>query len=76
MKNIQMPKRMQELIDSIFCSDRPLDEWFALEKETEEYLKTVSKEELELFTDSGAGETLYMICSGLRYMEEQNKKAS
>ena len=70
MNRDKIPHKLIEIIDSIFNPNHTTEEWFALEKEVNEYLKTLTDEQLEFFTASGAGETLYMVCSGLRFMAE------
>lgn len=48
------------------------EQLFKLEKDLNEYLLTLPESERDEFADSEYGESLYMICSGIRY-EESNK---
>lgn len=48
--------------------------WFGLEKEVNEFIENndIPEECLYCFEQSGAPESLYMICEGFRYEEAQN----
>ena len=55
------------------CND--YDSWLQLEKEVQEFFSELTGNELEMvdqmFVDDGAGELLYMICSGIRKIKER-----
>ena len=47
--------------------------WFDLQRRVTEFLlNEATKEEDEYFTDTGAGEVLYMICSGYTHFKKEN----
>lgn len=50
--------------------------WFELEKEVNEFIENnnIPKECLDCFEQSGAPESLYMICEGFRYEEGYSDK--
>lgn len=54
------------LIDKVFNGNYSDTEWLALEKEAMELLEKSSVETQDVFAESGAGEALHMICSGIR----------
>lgn len=62
-----IPKKLSRLMEEILEKDHSHEEWFALEKEVDEYFEILPQELRDYFADSGAGETLYMICSGIKY---------
>lgn len=64
---MDIPKELDELIDTIKRKRHSEEQWFALEKEVDSYLKTLPQELRDYFADSGAGEVLGMICSGIKY---------
>ena len=45
------------------------NEWLTIEKEVSEAMLFATKEEIESFVDSGAGEILDMSCSAVRLMQ-------
>ena len=45
------------------------NEWLTIEKEVSEAMLFATKEEVESFVDSGAGEILDMSCSAVRLMQ-------
>ena len=69
---------MENLIQKIFNRNHTKEEWFELENETYALFKNVPTELFktidDMFIDSGAGEVLYMICSGFRYSEQHAKE--
>lgn len=62
-----MNPRLKHFIDAVE-SKKALSEkeWLALEADLKECLKTVSDEEELEFAESGYGETISMICDGIR----------
>lgn len=69
---MNIPIKLQMLIDDILTLRHTDEEWLELEKEANEYFKELSTEELNYFSDSGAGEALYMSCSGIRFERQSN----
>lgn len=67
-----MPRKLTELQRVIMDSNLTDEEWLALDKEVKEALSIATEEEEEEFTDSGAGESLYMICSGIEYFRDKD----
>ena len=63
-------KDAQYYIDLIIDGKLNDDEWLALEKEVDEWWNHAPKEEQDLYSESGYGESLYMVCSGIRYMRD------
>lgn len=59
------------LIDQILNDNHTESEWFDLEKQWNAVVAALTGEELESLTNSGAGEMLYMICSGFRFQKEK-----
>ena len=59
--------KLKWYVSQIMDYDHSPEDWLSLEKEVNVYIKTVSKDDIEYYTYSGAGEVLYMICSGIRY---------
>ena len=61
----------QALIGRVHSGCKTDNEWLALEEEVHAFFKTLPKELWviadEMFIEDGAGEILYMICSGIRY---------
>ena len=64
---MKIPIKLEMMIDRILSGTRTDNEWLALESEVKTYLKDLTKEQKDYFAQSGAGEALYMICSGIRY---------
>ena len=59
------------------CQSKSLDDeyWLRLEADLKEFWKTATQEEKdEWIKDWGYGEMLHMICSGIRYEREKEKK--
>lgn len=69
-----MEERINNLIHRIFHEHHTEEVCFSLEKEMKELLEDAPIELRNRFTESGAGEMLYMLCSGFRY--EKTKEAS
>lgn len=63
------------LIDTILELRHTDAKWLELECEVNSLFKSLPAELIkpveEMFADSGAGEALYMSCSGIRFQEEQ-----
>lgn len=71
-----MSDELQKLVDEIFGSEHTDREWLELEKRTNEYFKNNwSYDEHLQFLETGAGETLDMMCAGIRYKRDKNKRA-
>ena len=64
---MKVPIKLEMMIDRILSGTHTDEEWLELETEVKTYLKDLSKEQKDYFAQSGAGEALYMICSGIRY---------
>lgn len=62
-----MPKEAYRLIDEIMEKNHTDDEWILLENTVNSYLRNAPDEIEELFIESGAGDMLSMICSGIRW---------
>lgn len=60
-----MASRCSELIDKVIEGNRTPDEWRTLQKKYNAIVVTASAEELDELEESGVGEMLHMICSGL-----------
>lgn len=56
-------KTAQYYIDLVFDHHHTDEEWHAIFEEVMEWLKTCPPDQEEEFALSGAGETLYMICT-------------
>jgi hypothetical protein len=67
-----MEKALDNLINRILKMNHSAEEWFALEKEVNDLLPKLPMELEMKFTESGAGEALYMVCSGLRFEQSKN----
>ena len=67
-----MIKTLKELATTIMINDFSHDEWLKVEQEVDEAMLRSTEEECQDFADSGAGEILDMICSGIR--NTQNKE--
>lgn len=61
-----MGRRLSELRHEIMTGDLSVEEWLQLDQEVTEALADASEAEIEEFVNSGAGETLDMICSAYR----------
>lgn len=63
--------RAQQLIDKVHSGTKSDDEWLALDDEIHSFFKSLSHEMWiiadEMFINDGAGELIYMICSGIKY---------
>lgn len=67
MDDVMIPARMKELIDKILFGELSEAQWLELEEEVHRYIKILSKEQLQYYEESGAGDMLSMACSGIRY---------
>ena len=63
----KFPAEFENFINIILMEDHSNDEWLSIEKELELFLKDKPAAYREHFIESGAGEMLYMICSGIRH---------
>lgn len=64
-------KNAKYYIDLILISKHSKDEWKRIQREVDEWLHNCSEEERDEFTYSGAGETLYMMCTAIDNMERR-----
>ena len=64
---MKVPIKLEMMIDRILSGTHTDKEWLELEADVKSYLKSMSEEQKDYFAKSGAGEALYMICSGIRY---------
>jgi len=55
----------QELINAILAGRHSDEEWLSLEQTVHQFLCSASIADKAAFAESGAGEALYMVCSGL-----------
>ena len=65
--NNKLIEYIKKIRQANHCSDEQI---LSLEKEIDEYLKTLSSDEVDEFADSGYGEALYMLACGIRYQRE------
>ncbi len=68
-----MARKLSELSRIIMESNLTDEEWLELDREVDEALSVASEEEEDEFVWSGAGESLYMICSGIEYFRDKKK---
>ena len=65
----------QQLIDKVHSGAKSDGEWLALEEEIHLFFKGLPHEMWiiadEMFINDGAGELIYMICSGIRYTQAE-----
>ena len=59
----------QEIMQGVYEDER----WLRINEEVQEALSVATEEEIEKFTDSGAGESLYMMCSGIEYFRDKKE---
>lgn len=59
----------REIMKGVYEDER----WLRLDEEVQEALSVASEDEIEKFTDSGAGEILYMMCSGIEYFRDKKE---
>ena len=57
----------REIMEGVYEDER----WLRLNEEFREAISVASEEEIEKFTDSGAGEILYTMCSGIEYFRDK-----
>lgn len=67
-----MARKLSEIQKEIMQGVYEEERCFELSAEVQEAFTVASESEIEEFTDSGAGEKLYMLCSGIEYF--RNKK--
>lgn len=66
-EHMKTPTELEMIIDKILSGTHTDEEWLELEADVKSYLKDLPNEQKDYFAQSGAGEALYMICSGIRY---------
>ncbi len=70
-------KKANDLIRRIHAAGMDYEEWLQLEAEVAALFATVPKDQYkiidEMFIEDGAGDTLGMVCSGIRYAQEKHK---
>lgn len=66
-----MSRSLSELAHEIMQGVYDDEKWLELDREVKEALSVASAKEEEEFTDSGAGEVLYMMCSGIEYFRDK-----
>ena len=70
-------EKAEELIRRIHAAGVDYEVWLQLEAEVAELFSTVPKDQYdiidEMFIEDGAGDTLGMVCSGIRYAQEKHK---
>ena len=70
-----MARRLSELEQEIMQGVYEDEKWIRLNEEVKEALSVATEVEIEQFTDSGAGEILYMVCSGFEYERNKSKES-
>ena len=60
-----METRCENLIKRVIDGKCTKEDWLSLKKQYDAIVTTASAEELDVLEESGIGEMLYMICSGL-----------
>jgi hypothetical protein len=63
---MKVPAKLDIFIDEILNGTHSYEEWLELETEVNAYLKELTDEQQDYFTNTGAGELLWMICSAIR----------
>lgn len=61
-----MARNLSDLASEILTKDHTVQEWLRLDQEVNEAIAQSPEEEIQKFADSGAGESLDMICSAYR----------
>ena len=69
---MKIPVRLDMFIDEILKETHTFDEWLELEAEVNGYLAELTEEQQDYFADTGAGELLWMMCSAIRGIKEDN----
>ena len=67
-----MTRSLLSIKKDIMTGKHTAEEWLQYEKEVAEAMKTATKEEIDDFVDSGAGEALDMSCSAIREIAKHN----
>ena len=62
-------------IKLILQSDHSYDEWKQIQEEVNEWINNCSEAECNEFTESGAGELLYMVCSAIDNIQKSTVQA-
>lgn len=73
-------ERVNELIEKYRCCSRndrlgnfADDEWLKLEQSLEEFLDEATEDEKNMLDKNIPMESVYMVCSGIRWEKEKNK---
>ena len=61
-----MARKLKELAKVILLNNFTHEEWLEIDREVDEAIVCSAEEECQDFADSGAGEVLDMVCSGIR----------
>ena len=70
-----MNRKVDQLIDEIMNQQHTEEGWFDLQRRVTDFLlNEATPEEDEYFVDSGAGESLDMICSGFIYFKDKKSE--
>lgn len=68
-------EKAKELIRKIHAAGMDYEEWLHLEVEVKKLFSTVPKNQYdiidEMFIEDGAGDMLYIVCSGIRYKKDK-----
>ncbi len=67
-----MKRTLLDLIHDILINEHTAEDWLRLEREVDELFGYSSEEDIQKFVDSGAGEMLDMICSGMRNLSNNS----
>lgn len=76
MNNVKMERNadLQKLIDNILEMNHTEEKWRELRLKTDTYLKELPLELENYFAQSGAGEALYMACSGFEILQDKGSQ--
>lgn len=61
-----MSRSLSELRHEIMLGHHSKDEWLELDREVNDAIASASDDEVQAFVDSGAGESLDMICAAYK----------
>lgn len=65
---------VNELVKKIYDFEGNAEEWLEFEKEVGDITKNFTEEELEELVQSEAMESLLMVCDGIRYGANKEKR--
>lgn len=65
---------VNELVEKIYDFEGNAEEWLEFEKEVRDIVKNFTEEEHETLVQSEAMESLLMVCDGIRYGANKEKR--